>query len=77
MITGGASGLGRCLAEIYALRGSAVAVIDIQDAEAGDSIEGVKYYQCDVGDVPAVEKAWAKITEEVCDPNIQPHMTIN
>ena len=77
VITGGASGLGRCLAEIYALRGSAVAVIDIQDAEAGDSIEGVKYYQCDVGDVPAVEKAWAKITEEVCNPNIQPHMTIN
>ena len=70
VITGGASGLGRCLAEIYALRGSAVAVIDIQDAEAGNRIEGVRYYQCDVGDVSAVANAWAKITEEVRNPHI-------
>ena len=65
MITGGASGLGRCLAEIYALRGSTVAVIDIQDAEGSNHIENVRYYQCDVGDMSAVANTWGQITEEV------------
>ena len=65
MITGGASGLGRCVAEVYALKGATVAVLDIMPVGAASAIEGVKYYECDVGDVAEVEGAWAKITKEV------------
>ncbi|MCJ1398048.1 hypothetical protein MMC11_001245 [Xylographa trunciseda] len=70
VITGGASGLGRCLAEIYALRGSTVAVLDIRGKESGDSLEDVSYYKCDVGDAAAMAHVWARITEELGLPTI-------
>ena len=65
VITGGASGLGRCVAEIYALKGATIAVLDIMPVGAASAVEGVKYYECDIGDVAEVEGAWAKITKEV------------
>ena len=66
VITGGASGLGRCLAEIYALRGAIVAVMDVQAAGSWNPIEGVGYYQCDVGNTVLVKTVWEKITRDVC-----------
>ena len=66
VITGGASGLGACLAEIYAMRGATVAVLDIQDeSQRTTTTEGVNYYTCDVGLRPEVETAWKKIVEDV------------
>ena len=65
VITGGRSGLGKCVAEVYALRGATVAVIDVQDAEGGEEVDGISYYNCDVSDGEAVKKTWAQITEEV------------
>lgn len=65
VITGGASGLGRCLAEIYMLKGATVAVLDVQSAKGGNAVEGVAYYECDIGSPALVKEAWAKITEEV------------
>jgi hypothetical protein len=62
VITGGACGLGKCIAELYALKGGTVAVIDV---EAEDRIEGVNYYTCDVGDAGAVNSVWERITKEV------------
>ena len=65
VITGGASGLGRCIAEIYALRGATVAVLDLRAKKSGNPIEDVNYYKCDVGDTAAVSDVWAQITKEV------------
>lgn len=65
VITGGASGLGRCIADIYALRGATVAVLDIKGNSSRDQIDGVSYYKVDVGDAAAVADVWAKITKEV------------
>jgi hypothetical protein len=67
VVTGGASGLGKCLAEIYALRGATVAVLDIRASVMVDAVECANYYACDIGDPVAVKKAWATITKEVSD----------
>ena len=65
VITGGRSGLGKCVAEVYALRGATVAVIDVQGAEGEDQVDGINYYTCDITDGEAVKRTWAQITEEV------------
>ena len=65
VITGGARGLGRCLAEIYALRGATVGVLDVERVDESWGVEGVRYWECDVGDVDAVGRVWAEIEKEV------------
>lgn len=65
VITGGASGLGRCLAEIYSLKGMDVAVLDIQEESHAKPSEGITYYQCDVADSQAVRAAWGDIIKQV------------
>ena len=65
VITGGASGLGRTISEIYALRGASVAVLDVKAANGENEVDGVNYYECDVSDAAAVKAAWAKINEDV------------
>jgi len=78
VITGGCGGLGGCLAEIFALRGVGVAVLDVAaGAEGkvglvggGEEREGVRYYRCDVGDYEQVESAWNKVVGELGKPTI-------
>ena len=70
VITGGASGLGRCLAEIWALKGTAVAVLDITGADEGAAVEGVMYLQCDIRDRRRVEECWALVKEELGTPTV-------
>ena len=65
VITGGASGLGRTISEIYALRGASVAVLDKKPAKGENEVDGVNYYECDVSDGAAVKAAWAKINVDV------------
>lgn len=65
VITGGASGLGKCLAETYALKGVDVVVLDVTNPKAAGVAEGVKYFQCDIGDRGVVKGVWGKITKEV------------
>lgn len=65
VITGGASGLGRCLAEVYAMNGTAVAVIDVKPERLANPTTGIKYYECDVGNRGAVKKVWAQIVKDV------------
>ena len=65
VITGGARGLGRCVAEIYALRGATVGVLDVETVDGGREVEGVRYWTCDIGDVEAVERVWREIEKEV------------
>ena len=69
VVTGGASGLGKCIAEIYSMKGVGVAVLDIEIGvkEEGER-EGARYYRCDVGDRGSVEGAWRRVVEDVGYP---------
>ena len=72
VITGGLNGLGRCIADTYALRGVSTAVIDVgikQEGE-GESTEGWIGYTCDVGNKEDVERVWQRITKEVGTPTV-------
>ncbi|KAL8775984.1 MAG: hypothetical protein Q9203_003643 [Teloschistes exilis] len=69
VVTGGASGLGRCIAEIYAMKGVDVAVMDISVKEEGEH-EGVRFYKCDVGDRGSVEMVWKKLNEDLGTPTV-------
>ena len=72
LITGGAGGLGRVIAETYAIRGIDVAVADIADGsvERKKMIEGmgesVRYFQCDLGAWNSVMAMKKQILKEVC-----------
>jgi NADPH:quinone reductase-like Zn-dependent oxidoreductase len=67
VITGGASGLGLLIAEVYGMRGATVAVLDIKELESGEA-RGVTAYKCDVGDKAQVAKVAAQIEKEVSNP---------
>lgn len=69
VVTGGASGLGRCMAEIYAMKGVGVAVLDVSVKEEGER-EGVRWYKCDVGDKAMVKKIWKQISDDLGVPTI-------
>jgi hypothetical protein len=64
VITGGSNGLGRLIADFYAMRGANVAVLDVVKKD-DDDMMGLQYYQCDVGDRNQVEMAAEKIREDV------------
>ena len=66
VITGGASGLGKVLAETYGMRGASVAVLDVREPKKdSEGLAGVHFYKCDVGDAKAVEEAKAQIEKDV------------
>jgi hypothetical protein len=64
VITGGASGLGLLIAEVYGMRGASVAVLDVKDLEAGEA-RGVYVYKCDVGDKEQIARAAIEIERDV------------
>ena len=64
VITGGASGLGLLIAEVYGMRGASVAVLDVLDMPDAER-KGISYYRCDVGDRAQVELALKQIELEV------------
>lgn len=64
VVTGGSSGLGQIVAEIFALKGISVAVLDIKKP----CMEGnyaLTYYECDVSDITAVKRVASQITQDV------------
>ena len=63
-ITGGASGLGLLIAEVYGMRGASVAVLDVRELE-NDEARGVYYYKCDVGDRVQVAAVAKQIEKDV------------
>lgn len=65
VITGGASGLGMLVAEVYGMRGATVAVLDVNEMENGEA-RGVTYYRCDVSDKKQVAKVAVEIERDVC-----------
>jgi hypothetical protein len=64
VVTGGASGLGLLIAEVYGMRGATVAVLDVKDLESGEA-RGVSVYKCDVGDKEQVKKVAIEIERDV------------
>lgn len=70
VITGGASGLGLLIAQMYGMRGASVAVLDIKDVPENERDEvfgeGVLYISCDVAERAALEGAKRMILQEVC-----------
>jgi len=70
LVTGGASGLGLLIAQIYGMKGASVGVLDIRDIGEREVVEvfgeGVGYWKCDVGDRGALERVKKEIEIEVC-----------
>ncbi|KAL8910166.1 MAG: hypothetical protein Q9171_004544 [Xanthocarpia ochracea] len=71
VVTGGASGLGRCIAEVYAMKGTSVAVVDvgIKEEEQGER-EGIRWYRGDVGDRIMMEQVWKRISNDLGTPTV-------
>jgi NAD(P)-dependent dehydrogenase (short-subunit alcohol dehydrogenase family) len=76
VVTGGGSGLGRVIAEMYAIRGVSTVILDIKEAdpEAIDLIDGgngsLQWIPCDVSDKEAVEIAMEMIRHKMGTPTI-------
>ncbi len=67
VITGGASGLGKIIAEMYGMRGASLAVLDITEPEKeSEGLADVRFYKCDISDPGAVTKVTEKIEKDVC-----------
>ncbi|TLD24705.1 short chain dehydrogenase/reductase [Venturia nashicola] len=69
VITGGSNGLGRLIADFYAMRGASVAVLDVAKRD-DDDMMGLEFYRCDVGDRTQVEAAAAKLRKDLGVPTI-------
>jgi hypothetical protein len=67
VITGGASGLGLLIAEVYGMRGATVAVLDTREMENGEA-RGVTFYQCDVSDKAQLARVATEIERDVRNP---------
>jgi NAD(P)-dependent dehydrogenase (short-subunit alcohol dehydrogenase family) len=71
VVTGGASGIGRAIAQRFARNGACVRVLDI-DENAGDALVrelvaaggNAKSYACDVSQRESVEQAFGKVFED-------------
>lgn len=65
VVTGGGRGLGECVAEIYGIKGTSVAVLDLEVEKGQGEREGVRMYKCDVGNRAEVERVWARVVADV------------
>ncbi|KAK4999179.1 hypothetical protein LTR66_001749 [Elasticomyces elasticus] len=70
VITGGAGGLGRTLAQVWGMRGASVAVLDVREMDGEGMGVGVRWYACDVGDAGQVEEVKRKVEKDLGTPTI-------
>jgi len=70
LVTGGASGLGKASANLFARRGAAVAILDIDSTQGEATARGIRerggtsrFFSCDVTSETAVQKAVAEARE--------------
>jgi len=68
VVTGGSSGLGGIVAEILALRGISVAILDVKKPQMEGNY-AITYYECDVSDPDQVQRASKQITQDVKSPS--------
>lgn len=64
IVTGGGSGIGRAISETFAKAGASVAVFDLDEASAGETITSIhegegkaEFFRCDVSDASSVQAA--------------------
>ncbi|KAF3765881.1 NAD(P)-binding protein [Cryphonectria parasitica EP155] len=69
VITGGSSGLGLLIAEVYGMRGASVAVLDVREMDNGEA-RGVTYYKCDVTNKEQLAHVSRQIEEELGTPTV-------
>ncbi|KAK6955107.1 hypothetical protein Daesc_002737 [Daldinia eschscholtzii] len=69
VITGGASGLGLLIAEVYGMRGATVAVLDIAELESTEA-RGITYYKCDVRDKAQIARVATEIERDLGTPTV-------
>lgn len=62
-ITGGSSGIGRAVAEVFIANGAQVVIADIVDGTAVANEIGAKYVQCNVSDEQSVADSMSGATE--------------
>ncbi|KAM3425324.1 putative oxidoreductase [Cercospora zeina] len=71
VITGGANGLGKIIAQMYGMRGASVAILDVAEPDKElDDLEDVHYYKCDIGDADAVAKVGEVVKRDLGAPTI-------
>ena len=78
MITGGASGLGRILAQTIGMRGVDVVVLALVktgDWESDEAVAEGGFSECDVGDAGAVERVKERIGRDVCSDSFNLHLS--
>jgi len=76
VITGGASGLGLLIAEVYGMRGATVAVLDVKELESGEA-RGVSSYKCDIGDKEQLARVAVEIERDVSEYHLLPYIVAN
>ena len=71
VVTGGASGIGRAIAEMFAAHGARVHIVDLNEQAAESVKEGIhdrggsaKIHSCDVSDRRSVERVFRQIAAE-------------
>jgi len=80
IITGGGSGIGRAIAELFARRGAAVEILDVDEAGATDTVRAIvaaggtaAWQRCDIADPAAVRAAF----DAVCSRRGRLHILVN
>ncbi|KAI0517361.1 short-chain dehydrogenase [Xylaria bambusicola] len=69
VVTGGSSGLGLLIAEVYGMRGATVAVLDTKPLESTEA-RGITYYQCDVSDKGQIARVASEIERDLGTPTV-------
>ncbi|KAF3070723.1 Short-chain dehydrogenase/reductase family 16C member 6 [Daldinia childiae] len=69
VITGGASGLGLLIAEVYGMRGATIAVLDTAELESTEA-RGITYYKCDVRDKAQIARVATEIERDLGTPTV-------
>ncbi|KAF3918714.1 hypothetical protein AA313_de0208477 [Arthrobotrys entomopaga] len=68
VVTGGSSGLGLLVAQVYGMRGLSVAILDVNEPEV--EVRNVEFYKCDVGNYDDVKATSKRVIEELGQPTV-------